>query len=206
MKFKFQLPFFFLIATNIFSGCGDSSSDSTMESNVLSYNEIQALNNANGGSQNISTTSSDSPFVVHIGGNQNNNNGSETPAEETPSSTPGEDGEDFGSRTLNFLDGADGNLWKPESDTNGNIVVLFNSSFRTLFTGGCSIQLRDGSYSELYCGGIYSCFTNPNRMTLRSNIRCEDAKEVKVTCNGDNQVVIFTVPAEQRSQVCDRHD
>jgi hypothetical protein len=112
----------------------------------------------------------------------------------------------FRTRTESFLDGPGGNLWKPVSENNGNIVVLFNPTYRKTFSGGCTVELKDGSFAPLYCGGALNCFTNPNRLTLRSNVRCGSAKEVKVVCNDVNETVIFTVPQELRNQVCGRHD
>ncbi len=205
MKFKHLLSFLLLASTPLLFGCGNSDSDDNFEDNqVLSFNEIQAINNANGASYSGSTRDNEN-FIAQLGVTP-----TPTPRPTVPGGVGGipDDGvdQDFTSRTLNFIDGADGNLWKPESEGNGNIVVLFNSSFRRTFSGGCSIQKRDGSFSQLYCGGVFSCFTNPNRLTMRSNVPCEDAKEVKVTCNDASQVVVFTVPAAQRGQVCDRHD
>ncbi len=101
-------------------------------------------------------------------------------------------------REENFLDGPLGNLWKPVSENNGNIVVLFRNTYRTLFSRGCTIELKDGTVAPLYCGGGLECFTNPDRLTLRSSVKCSNAKEVKVVCEEEMQTVTFTVPAELR--------
>lgn len=205
MKFSHLLSFLLLVSAPLLVGCGNSSSSDSFENEqVLSFNEIQSINNANGGS-NSGGFRDNADFIAQLGATP-----IPTPRPTTPGGsggTPGGNGSnDFTSRTLNFIDGADGNLWKPVSESNGNIVVLFNPSFRRTFSGGCSIQKNDGTFSPLYCGGVFSCFTNPNRLTMRSNVRCDDALEVKVTCNDANQVVVFTVPAAQRGQTCDRHD
>lgn len=204
MKFTQLLTILFIATTPLLVGCGNSSSNDSFENEqVLSFNDIQAINSANGGSNSQGYSNAD--FIAQLGATP-----IPTPRPATPDGsggTPGGNGSnDFTSRTLNFIDGADGNLWKPVSENNGNIVVLFNSSFRRTFSGGCSIQKNDGTFSPLYCGGVFNCFTNPNRLTMRSNVPCEDALEVKVTCNDANQVVVFTVPAALRSQTCDRHD
>ena len=106
----------------------------------------------------------------------------------------------------NFIDGPNGNLWKPVSENNGNLVVLFEPKWQRLFSEGCYVTLKNGSRERLFCGGALNCFTNPNRMTLRSNVRCSQVAEVRVTCEEAKQTVTFTVPQNLRSQVCSRHD
>jgi hypothetical protein len=110
-------------------------------------------------------------------------------------------------KTEFFTDGPNGNLWKPVSENNGNIVVLFNPSYRKVFEGGCSLELRDGTFSQMFCGfGGLNCFTNPNRLTMRSNVKCSNVKEVKVVCQDIDQIVTFTVPDDKVLQTCTRHD
>jgi hypothetical protein len=124
-----------------------------------------------------------------------------------PTATPvPSSGNPIASGPQNFLDGANGNLWKPVSENNGNLVVLFEPKWKKLFSNGCSVELKDGSREELYCGGVLECFTNGNRMTLRSNVKCSRLKEVKVTCEERKQTVTFTVPQAKRAQICSRHD
>jgi hypothetical protein len=106
----------------------------------------------------------------------------------------------------NFIDGANGNLWKPVSENNGNVVVLFEPKWTRLFSEGCYLTLKNGSRERLFCGGVLDCFTNPNRMTLRSNVRCSEVSEVRVVCEEAKQTVTFTVPQSLRGQVCTRHD
>ena len=107
----------------------------------------------------------------------------------------------------NFNDGPGGNLWKPVSENNGNVVVLFNNSYRRVFPGGCYLELADGTRSAMYCGsGGLDCFTNPDRLTMRSNVKCGALKEVKVTCEEELSRVIFTVDESIRNQLCSRHD
>ena len=110
-------------------------------------------------------------------------------------------------RTEIFTDGPNGNLWKPVSENNGNVVVLFNPTYRKVFEGGCALELRDGTFSPMFCGfGGLNCFTNPNRLTMRSNVKCSNVKEVKVVCQDPEQIVTFTVAPEKLAQVCTRHD
>lgn len=106
----------------------------------------------------------------------------------------------------NFRDGANKNLWKPVSDTSGNLVVVFDPKFKKEFSEGCTVERTDGKQEKLFCGGVYKCFGNPDRLTLRSTIKCNKAKEVKVVCREAKQTVTFTVEPKYRSKVCDRHD
>ncbi len=110
-------------------------------------------------------------------------------------------------KTELFTDGPNGNLWKPVSENNGNVVVLFNPSYRKVFDGGCTLELNDGTFSPMYCGfGGLDCFTNPNRLTMRSNVKCSNVKEVKVVCQDLDQIVTFTVTPDKLNQICTRHD
>ena len=109
----------------------------------------------------------------------------------------------------NFKDGGGGNLWKPVSDTTGNLVVVFSSKFKKKFKE-CFIVKNDNKKEFLFCNDIYKCFGNPDkggeRLHMRSSIKCNQAKEVKVTCYDDNQEVTFTVADNLKSKVCTRHD
>ena len=113
-------------------------------------------------------------------------------------------------KSENFRDGSGGNLWKPVSDTNGNLVVIFSSKFKKEFSGGCTVTKKDGTKEKLYCGGAFKCFGNPDaggeRLHMRSNIKCDKAKEVKVVCLEAKQEVTFTVDKKYLNQVCSRHD
>lgn len=110
----------------------------------------------------------------------------------------------------NFKDGAGKNLWKPVSDTTGNLVVVLHAKYKKEFSGGCFVERKDGKQEKLFCGGVYKCFGNPDsigeRLHMRSNIKCNQAKEVKVVCREAKQEVTFTVDEKLRSQVCVRHD
>lgn len=127
----------------------------------------------------------------------------------TPSPTPAvTENPILGEQT--FLDGNEGNLWKPVSDstsnTGGNLVVTLTNKIKKEFSEGCFVETKSGKQERLFCGGHLVCFANPDRLTLRSNIKCGEAKEVKVTCREAKQTVIFTVPKAKRNQVCQRHD
>ncbi len=110
----------------------------------------------------------------------------------------------------NFRDGSGGNLWKPESDTNGNLVLVLSSKYKKEFSGGCTVEKKDGTLEKLYCGGAFKCFGNPDsggeRLHMRSNIKCNKAKEVKAVCKEAKQTVTFTVDKKYLNQVCVRHD
>jgi hypothetical protein len=130
----------------------------------------------------------------------NDDNGNPNPGP-SASATPVTD------RTENFADGPGGNLWKPVSENNGNVVVLFRNVFRQVFPGGCYLELADGTRAPMYCGsGGLDCFTNPDRLTMRSNVKCSAVKEVKVVCEEELGRVIFTVDPSIRNQICSRHD
>lgn len=122
----------------------------------------------------------------------------------TPIPTPNP----IASGTENFRDGSYGNLWKPVSDTTGNLVVVFHNKYRRKFSEGCFIERTDGKREELFCDdkSYYKCFGNPDRLTMRSKIKCHQAKEVKVTCYEAQQSVTFTVDPRYKGQVCTRHD
>ena len=130
--------------------------------------------------------------------------------EPTPSPTPSTP-PDNTPETHYFADGSGGNLWKPVSDTTGNVVVLFSSKWKKEFSGGCKLDRKDGKVETLYCGGAFACFGNPDpggpRLHMRSNIKCNQAKSVKVTCKEGDKVLTFTLKDSVKlSKVCDRHD
>ena len=108
----------------------------------------------------------------------------------------------------NFKDGNYGNLWKPVSDTTGNLVVVFDRKYRKKFSEGCFVERTDGKREEMFCddNSFYKCFGNPDRLTMRTKIKCNQAKEVKVVCYEAQQSVTFTVDERIRHQVCVRHD
>ena len=139
-------------------------------------------------------------FFLSSCGSSGGGDGESREAEEEVSENP------IAMREENFLDGPLGNLWKPVSENNENLVVLFNNSYRTLFSRGCSVELLDGTRAPLFCGGGLECFTNPDRLTLRSNVKCSKVKEVKVVCEEEMQTVTFTVDPSLRARVCDRFD
>jgi len=101
-----------------------------------------------------------------------------------------------------------GNLWKPVSDTSGNMVVVLDPKFKKLFTYGCKAQLKSGKWHDLFCGGVYKCFGNSyngvERMHMRSNYKCSQFKEVRVECEEEKQTVVFTVAKANLKKVCER--
>lgn len=129
----------------------------------------------------------------------------------TAAPTPPSTGNPIVTNPQYFEDGAGGNLWKPVSDTTGNLVLVFSSKFKVPFSGGCLVEKRDGKFEKLYCGGAFACYGNPDsggdRLHMRSNIKCAEAKEVKVVCTDVKQVLTFTVKkSADLSKVCQRFD
>ena len=152
------------------------------------------------------------PIVPTISPTVNNNPApgtTKTPSSQPTSATtvaPTVSANPIASGLENFKDGNYGNLWKPVSDTTGNLVVVFHNRYKKKFSEGCFIDRKDGGREELFCNEIYKCFGNPDRLTMRSTIKCNQAKEVKVVCYEANQTVTFTVDEALRGQVCRRHD
>ena len=116
-------------------------------------------------------------------------------------------------KTTEFF-GNEGNIYKPRADTNspgpGNLVVLLSAKFTKQFDS-CEVRTNTGETAQLICINDqpwtqtpFSCFSNGNRQTWRANFRCNEMGEVKVTCRLPDQEVIFTVPEEQRGQICNR--
>ncbi len=102
--------------------------------------------------------------------------------------------------------GVGGNLWKPVSDTNGNMVVVLDTKFQKIFTYGCYATLKNNTKQFLFCDeniGL-KCFGNGNRLHLRSRSKCDAFKEVRVVCEEEKQTVVFQTPKGQLSQVCKR--
>lgn len=129
----------------------------------------------------------------------------------TPTSVPSSENPNVNNQVQYFLDGSGGNLWKPVSDTTGKLVIVFAAKWKKEFSAGCTVQKKDGSFEKLYCGGPFVCYGNPDtvgpRLHMRSNIKCSDAKEVKVVCKEEKQTVVFTVKDQSNlSKVCQRLD
>ena len=104
--------------------------------------------------------------------------------------------------------GTDGNLWKPVSDTSGNMVIVLSPKFKKVFSGGCTAKLNNGKTDTLFCGGVYKCFGNPyngqDRLHLRGNFKCSSYSEVSVLCKEEKQEVTFTVDKRNLKKVCER--
>ena len=110
--------------------------------------------------------------------------------------------------------GLDNNLWKPSADsegsTPGNVVILINPAFTERFDS-CEVPLHGGEVRQVTCVDYvewthipYSCFGNGGRQTWRTDFKCHEVLEVKVTCYLRDQIHIFTVPDEVRYNVCSR--
>jgi hypothetical protein len=84
-----------------------------------------------------------------------------------------------------FKDGGGGNVWKPESDHGGILVVLLRDEFVKQFSS-CEVTRKGGKVESLRFTG----FSNGNRQTWRGSLsggRYEDngrvvCKEFKQTC------------------------
>lgn len=116
-------------------------------------------------------------------------------------------------RIIEFF-GTDGNLYKPFGDPTasgaGNMVVLLSSKYIQRFDT-CEIPTVDGGIAQLTCLDTvpwthipYSCFSNGNRQTWRSNFSCHNVAEIEVTCRDATREVIFTVPDQLKQSVCQR--
>lgn len=104
--------------------------------------------------------------------------------------------------------GENGNLWKPVSDTTGNMVVVLDPKWVKLFTYSCKAKLKNGKSDTLSCGGPRACFANPingkDRMHLRGSFKCREYAKVEVVCEEEKQTVIFTVKEADVNKVCNR--
>jgi hypothetical protein len=104
--------------------------------------------------------------------------------------------------------GETGNLWKPVSDTTGNMVVVLDPKWVKLFTYGCKAKLKNGNTDTLFCNEQFKCYGNPyqgkDRMHLRGNFKCKDYAKVEVLCEEEKQTVTFTVKDADLNKVCNR--
>ncbi len=106
-------------------------------------------------------------------------------------------------------------LYKPESDSDGNVVVLLDSVFQGQFDD-CKIKTGANEYRNLNCIDNapwtqipYSCFSNPvgnnpPRQTWRADIKCDQVEEIEIVCSDECQSVTFTVMNEDINKVCER--
>ncbi len=129
----------------------------------------------------------------------------------SPTSQPSGENPNVNGAVQYFGDGPGKNLWKPVSDTSGNLVIVLASIWKKEFNQGCTIDKNDGTKEKLFCGGNLVCFGNPDssgpRLHLRTRIKCDKAAEVKVTCVEDKQTVIFTLKDKTKlKEVCKRWD
>ena len=107
--------------------------------------------------------------------------------------------------TDTFLDGNEGNLWKPESDNTGNTVVLLHKKYSQEMDS-CSIELKNGNKESLLCQkgswNNYSCFANGDRQHWRSAKSCKDIKSTKTVCKKGGTTLTVT----GGNDPCKRHD
>lgn len=113
-----------------------------------------------------------------------------------------------------FGEGNDG-LYKPVSDSDGNVVVLLPSKFESKFDR-CRIKTGRGEFKDLLCNDFsdytqipFSCKSNPvgnnpPRLTYRSSVKCQDVFRVEVVCQDACQQVTFKAPQGSLRKVCER--
>jgi hypothetical protein len=85
------------------------------------------------------------------------------------------------------VDGAEGFLWKPQGDSDGNLVILFPSEYTDRFLS-VKVQTLDGVVES----GTFSGFSNPDRQTWRFK-SSGDAYLGTVTVDLGNQECIWKV-------------
>jgi hypothetical protein len=69
------------------------------------------------------------------------------------------------------------NLWKPVSESDGNLVALIRNHYREEFDS-CKVPLKSGGWETLRFAGR----TNPDRLTYRGARKCGQYKERRVLC------------------------
>jgi len=90
-----------------------------------------------------------------------------------------------------------GNLWKPVSESDGNLVVLIRNQYRDQFDS-CKVPLKSGGWEALRFAG----YTNPDRQTYRASKNCNRFSERKIVCQrGD-----FKLTISGGSDACRRAD
>jgi hypothetical protein len=104
--------------------------------------------------------------------------------------------------------GENGNLWKPVSDTTGNMVIVLDPKWVKLFTYGCKVKLKNGKKDTLFCNEQFKCYGNPyqgkDRMHLRGNFKCSEYDKIEVFCEEEKQTVLFSVKPKDLNKVCNR--
>lgn len=113
---------------------------------------------------------------------------------EEPNEFPGMDSSDGGDSDNPFCDGINtpdgpGNfLWKPVSESDGNLVILFPSSFNNRFLSVLAFK-PDGTAES----GSFTGFTNGSRQTWRFDSPGE-AYSGRILVDDHNQECIWEVP------------
>lgn len=104
-----------------------------------------------------------------------------------------------------WLDGNEGNLWKPESDNTGKTVILLHKKYKDEMDS-CTIDLNNGKKESLIClkgeWNNFSCFANGDRQHWRSNNSCKNIKSTKAVCRKGNTTLTIT----GGSDTCKRQD
>ena len=115
-----------------------------------------------------------------------NDNGEEPSASASPSSSS----TDFGPRNPDcngIQEFKNGTLWKPESDSDENVVFLISNTFTKKFDS-CSIRTRSGATEQLK----FFYFANNFRQHWRGNLPGSAyVDNAQVTCIEARQVCIF---------------
>lgn len=156
---------------------------------VRNATERSFLVNQNGKKSEVSLTL-DGILVDEI--NVNTFEESSKPGEINPAPTPEPQRGKNPSCTGGTHPSTDHLLYKPVSDTTGNVVLVFDSKYKQAFES-VQIQLRDGSYTDAWWKGL-ELWGNPDsggeRQHWRTNVR---ASEVR-----NNALILI----EDKSQKC----
>lgn len=83
--------------------------------------------------------------------------------EEIPADTGAGFGENPRCVGVQSLDGTGGFLWKPESEADGNLVILFPAEFVSVFVNVFAFPVESGEAQV----GTFAGFTNDSRQTYR---------------------------------------
>lgn len=98
------------------------------------------------------------------------------------------------SENINGTDGVGGFLWKPESESDGNLVILFPAEYDVRFMA-VSVFLPDGTVED----GEFRGFTNGDRQTWRFN-RFGGEYTGRIIVDATSQECVFFVenPSERQ--------
>ena len=131
-------------------------------------------------------------LVMFAGCTKSSSDGGSDDDGETPSSspTPASSSSDFGPRNPDcngIQPFSNGTLWKPESDSNNQLVMLISNTFQKQFDS-CSVRTRGGGTEQLE----FYYFANNRRQHWRGRMPGAGyVDNAQITCIEPRQVCIF---------------